>query len=170
LGGPEVRSVREREQKLRGGRRYFRKLQNWPACVVVELGGPNWYDFWHLHPDFRGWSRQSGKARRAHLVVLFRAFERVLQQVASCTEPAQVFVSINTKDSSGNAIYVHTPNPNSDKFPYQFDDYVWQGVRVPPWLVEFIDPDRHEVAETFWHGEKRYVVAPKGPRGRPTRG
>jgi hypothetical protein len=138
------------------------------SVSVVEIGTT----FWHVHPDFKGWSKRTPKARRAHLAVLFESFHRVLEQVADQDEPAQVFVAVNTTDSPGDARYVHTPNPNPNgaKFLYQFGSYRWEGFRVPSWLEEIVDRDRYEVGETVFEGEKQYVVTPRGPRGRPTRG
>ena len=159
----------DRLGKLRGGRRYFRRLRRWPQSVSVNLGQPNWYDLWHAHPDLRDWSLRGRGARRAHLVVLFEAFRRVLQELAAADQPAQVFLAVNTRDSPGDALYVHTPNPNSDNFPYRFDGYSWEHVRVPHWLQEFSGSSQYEVGETVWEGERRYVIAPLGPRGRPTR-
>jgi hypothetical protein len=156
----------DRSPKLRGGRRYFQKLQRWPDSVTILLGGDNWYDLWHTHPDFPGWSRRGHGARRAHLAVLFAAFHRLLEQLAERAESAQVFVTVNTHDSPGDALYVHTPNPHG-KFPYDFGSCRWEGFRVPGWLAEFVDANRFEVAERVFEGEKRYVVTPRGRRGRP---
>ncbi len=170
LGGPIAgRRVAERRKKLRGGRRYFRKLPDWPQSVRVQLGGSSWYDLWHTHPDFYGWSLRSGRAHRAHLEVLFAAFRRVVGELASSNEPGQVFVTVNSRDTAGDALYVHTPNPNADNFPFQFPGYSWSE-EVPSLLAPFVDRVSSEVGWTTFNGEGCYVVAPKGPRGRPTRG
>jgi len=154
---------------LRGGRRYFRKLKLWPASVSRDLDPRVWHDLWHVHPDFHGWSLRSGKARHAHLEVLFEAFRMVLQRVARHSEPYQVFVSVNTDDSPGDALYFHTPNPNERNFPHTFDGYRWD-IAPPPWLAKYIDRDRFEVGETHFEGEKRYVVVPRGKAGRQAMG
>ena len=81
-----------------------------------------------------------------------------------------MFVTVNTHDSPGDALYVHTPNPNADNYPYRFDGYTWEHVRVPGWLQEFSGSGQYEVGETVWERERRYVIVPLGPRGRPTKG
>jgi hypothetical protein len=101
--------------------------------------------------------------------VLFEAFRRILAEAAAYEGPAQVFVSVNTNDSSGNALYVHTPNPNAENFPYQFTSYRWDGFRVPEWLQQHVDHG-WEVGQAVFEGEVRYVVAPRGSRGRPAKG
>jgi hypothetical protein len=159
-------SIREPGRKLRGGRRYFRGLVQWPRRIQIRLGGDAWYDLWHTHPDSQGWSTGGARARQAHLIVLFEAFRRALAQAAGYDGPAQVFVTVNSKDSPGDALYVHTPNPNAQNFPYTFEPYRWEGVRVPEWLRRYID-DQFEVGETLFEGETRYVVVPRGPRWRP---
>ena len=163
------RRVAERRKKLRGARRYFKTLPKWPESVRIQLGGSSWYDLWHTHPDFYGWSLRSGRARRAHLEVLFSAFRRVLEEIAELQEPAQVFVTVNTKDTPGNALYVRTPNPNASNFPFEFPAYSWSKT-IPPMLEPFVDPALFEVGWTKFEGDCCYVVAPKGRRGRLTRG
>jgi hypothetical protein len=101
--------------------------------------------------------------------VLFGAFRSVLTQAAEYDGPAQVFVSLHAKDTAGDALYVHTPNPNSANFPYQFEPYRWEDVRSPEWRTRHVG-EEFEVGETLFEGERRYIVAPRGPRGRPTRG
>jgi hypothetical protein len=167
--GNAMVSVRGPGKKLRGGRRYYRHLRSWPDSVKVTFGPDHWYDLWHQHPDFQGWSTSGGRAHQAHLAVLFQAFHRVLAQAAEYDGPAQVFVCVHTKDTAGDALYVHTPNLNSANFPYRFESYRWEGVQIPEWLLRYINPEV-QVGETVFEGERRYVVAPRGPRGRPTRG
>src|SRR5262245_1972321 len=162
-------STRELRGRPRGGRRYFRALVRWPERVDVRFGEGAWYDLWHIHPDLRGWSTRGGRARQAHLTALFGAFRRILAQAAAYDGPAQVFVSVNSKDSPGDALYVHTPNPNGSPFPYAFEGYRWDDVEVPEWLGRHLDAQL-EVGETVFEGEVRYVVVPRGPRGRETKG
>jgi len=158
-------STRQLGKKLRGGRRYFRNLAHWPDRIQLQFGGSSWYDLWHLHPDFHGWSTVGGGARQAHLVALFHAFRRVLNQAAAYNGPAQVFATVNSKDSPGDALYVHTPNPNAENYPCLFESYRWSDIRIPDWLGRHITKD-FEVGETLFEGEVRYVVVPRGPQGR----
>jgi hypothetical protein len=150
--------------KLRGGRRYFRNLVRWPDTIEVPFGEGAWYDFWHVHPDFLGWSKARRGARGPHLAVLFEAFRRVLAEAEAYAGAAQVFVAVNRNDSSGDALYVHTSNPNDENFPYAFEPYRWDGFGVPAWLRPFLDPS-WDVGETVFEGETRYLVVPRDARG-----
>jgi hypothetical protein len=158
---------RRRTRKLRGGRRYFQKLKGWPAKLGLDFGPEAWYDLWHAHPDFHGWSTLSPKARRAHVDVLLRALATVLEQAVEGGRPFQVFVAVNSRDSPGDALYFHTPNPNSANFPYKFEPYRWEAT-PPTFLAPFVDLKRFEIGETDFEGERRFVVVPRGRGGRPT--
>jgi hypothetical protein len=153
------------KRKLRGGRRYFRRLRRWGETFTVDLAPGHWYDLWHEHPDLFGWSLRGGKARRAHLAALFQAFDRVLEQVRLYEGQFQTFVGICREDSPGDALYFHTPNPNSTNFPHAFPGYRWDA-RVPPWLAEFVDLERFEFGETQYEDKVWYAVVPRGRGGR----
>jgi hypothetical protein len=80
-------SVKAHHRKLRGGRRYFRRLLCWSGGIEVEFGPAYWYDFWRVHPDFQSWNTAGGRTRRAHLVALFQAFRRTVARVATYDGP-----------------------------------------------------------------------------------
>jgi hypothetical protein len=161
------RAMRMSGRKLRGGRRYFRKLRDWPTRLKLDLENGTWYDLWHEHPDFHGWSTIGAKARGAHVDVLLRGLASVLERAGSSREPFQVFVTVNSRDSPGDALYFHTPNPNSTNFPHRFEGYRW-GASPPAWLARYVDVERFEVGETVFEGERRFVVVPRGRGGRLT--
>jgi hypothetical protein len=53
----------------------------------------------------------------------------------------QVFMILLPADSSADGVYVHTPNPNRENFPFLFPDTEWD-VPAPPMLREFLtEPD-----------------------------
>jgi hypothetical protein len=160
-----MRHARPKSRKLRGGRRYFQRLERWPEEVRVDVDRDTNCELWHWHPDFKGWSARSGKARRAHLRVLFVAFERLLAQAMASGRGAQVFVGVKQHDSSGDALYFHTPNSGDTPFPYAFDRFAFGG-QIPGWLVSCVDQSRFEVGSGRIDGEWHYVVVPLGPRGR----
>lgn len=109
----------------------------------------------------------SAKARQAHLDVLFQALSMVLEQASMHVEPFQVFVTVNSTDSPGDALFFHPPNPNVTTFPYTFEGYRWR-ITPPPWLAQHLNGDRFEVGETDFERETRFVVVPRGRGGRLT--
>lgn len=160
-----MRQTRARRHKLRGGRRYFRRLERWPESVRVDVERDMNCEMWHWHPDHRGWSLRSARARRAHLRVLFVAFERVLARVTASDRAAQVFVGVQQLDAPSDALYFHTPNMADIGFPYRFDRFAFGG-RAPDWLAPSIDVARFEVGAALMDGQWHYVVVPLGRHGR----
>lgn len=122
-----------------------------------RLPGPSeWFDLWHTH-IFPGSDDSLGpQARRDGLRSLFEAWGRV--EVAACrlTRPWQSWLVIDPADPIQDAIYLHSPNPNRDNFPYPFEGVNW-GAEIPRWLEEFVTGSDVEIgrsvseeAELYW--------------------
>lgn len=130
-----------------------------------RLPGPaDWFDLWHTHVDWRGEGNSKPDVRRECLRVLFDVWPQVEVLAAQRTGPWQSWVVINVADSGQDAVYLHTPNPQRDNFPYQFKDVTWC-VDPPPWLAEFL-PDEIEVGRSEFEGATLYWVRrPNGAAG-----
>ena len=122
-------------RKVRGQRRYYGNLARVVDRVFVH---DDWYAHRHWHVDRHGLGNVSWPARRAHLVVLFALFRRVLELAKARTNPYQCFVVIEPYDSAQDAVYIHSPNPNGEEFPIPFG-VDWEA-DVPERLREFMDP------------------------------
>lgn len=129
-------SVQRPKGRVRGQRRYYRVLQRDAARFAVPRLG-NWYDYMHWHVDWRGLGNTSWLARRAHLDALFTTFRRVLAQTAEWSDPHQVWLQVDAMDSSQDAVYLHTPNPNKENYPNAFDGVDWNAP-VPERLQAFL--------------------------------
>jgi hypothetical protein len=126
------------ERKFRGRRRYYRKIMR--EAARSEVHESDWYDRMHWHVDWFGVGNLSWRDRRSHLAALFATFRDVLGKTAAWTAPHQCWLQINAVDSSADAVYLHTPNPNPHSFPIDFDWVDWD-VEVPERLREFMtDP------------------------------
>lgn len=124
--------------KVRGGRGYYRALHRDAAAFSVCPAG--WYDKMHWHADWPGVGNLRWSERREHLTALFTMFRRLLAETALWTTPHQTWLQIDAADSSQDAIYLHTANPNAENFPNQFTGVVWDS-EIPRRLREFItDP------------------------------
>jgi hypothetical protein len=121
--------------KVRGRRRYYRGILRDAARVEVRESG--WYDRMHWHVDLPGLGNASWRERRSHLVALFAMFRDVLGKTATWVTPHQCWLQINAVDSSQDAVYLHTPNPNNDDFPIGFEWVEWDAA-VPERLSEFM--------------------------------
>ena len=149
-----------RQKKFRGNKRYYRKLYRRAEEFHIDLGGlDDWYDLWHVHFDWYGRGNKKGKARAEHIKALFTAFENILNQTKTYQKPYQTFLSFNETDSSQDAIYFHTPNPNETNFPYTFESVEW-GIPVPAFLRQFMK-DKHEIGRQEFEGKTWYTIRTK---------
>jgi hypothetical protein len=150
----------DRMKKLRGKKRFYERLAKDASNFRLELEGPNdWYDFWHHHFDWRGQGDKSGRERNEYLKATFTAFEKVLEQLKDYGKPYQVWLSFSAKRSYDDALYFHTPNPNQDNFPYDFEGYSWSA-KVPALLAEY-KKDEYEIGVTIFNEETWYCVRVK---------
>ncbi len=110
-------------KRHRGQRRYYRNLiiQNDISKVIwLNFNDTNtWFDKWHLHFDKRGYGNNSFKRRKPHLDKLFRHFDLLVNQTKKLKTDFQLFVVIFDFSSYNDALYLHTPNPNSSPFPVE---------------------------------------------------
>jgi hypothetical protein len=136
---------------------YYRKLQSDAESFVLDVGEDEWYDLWHTHVDWDGIGNESLEARRLHLKALFTVFERIQTQVRNYPHPYQTWVVVDEADSSQDAVYFHTKNPNTDNFPIDFSFVDWNVV-CPQMLVEFVDSNRYEVGWSEYEGVVSYYV------------
>src|SRR4051812_6545269 len=84
------------QPKLRGRRRYYRKLRREMERFDPVVNG--WHDLDHWHVDWRGYGNESWRGRRAHLEVLFSMFRRLLERVADGPGQIQCWVLVNAVD------------------------------------------------------------------------
>ena len=134
---PDLGQHRPR-RRIRGRRRYYRALRREAERFAVIPSG--WYDYMHWHGDWPGLGNLRWKERRAHLSALFTMFHRLLAATRNWATPHQAWLQIDAFDSSQDAVYLHTANPNTDNFPNGFKGVEWDAP-VPARLREFMtDP------------------------------
>ncbi len=142
--GP-IRIIPDRElgqyrpsRKVRGRRRYYRTLRREAESFAVHPSGH--YDYMHWHADWPGLGNLRWQERREHLAAVFTMFGRLLDETRGWATPHQVWVQIDAYDSSQDAVFLHTPNLNSDNFPNEFEGTAWDA-DIPDRLREFVtDP------------------------------
>lgn len=145
-------------KRFRGASRYYAKLHREARSFSFPLGDDQWYDFHHVHFDFSGHGRRSVKHHREHLRVLFVAFRRVLADVRQSSRPLQVFVSISPVCwPEGDALYIHTPNPNGTAFPHTFTGVSWR-VTPPAFLREFVSGESWDIGVKEQDGQRWFVI------------
>ena len=91
---------------------------------------------------------------------LFALYQQLCDLVEHWKKPTQAWVVIDAVDSSQDALYLHSENPNGDNFPYEFDRVDWGGL-PPTWLKEFLSHEKHEFGTCFFNGNLTYWVREK---------
>ncbi|WP_423148129.1 hypothetical protein [Rubrolithibacter danxiaensis] len=113
-------------RKHRGLKRYYKNL-----AVENDLDKATWLDFdnsktwfdnWHLHFDWKGYGNDSFKRRRPHLDKLFRHFDILVDRTKKLKTDFQLYSVLLDFDSSSDALFLHTPNPNNSQFPFKITD------------------------------------------------
>jgi hypothetical protein len=138
---------------------YYRKLWKHARTFHVNLPKRKWCDLWHEHFDLNGFGNLSRYHRDKHLRILFHAFRLAQVELSAQTSPYQVFLNISRDDSGSDAIYVHTPNPNSSPFPADFGQYQFLS-HVPPLLATHVDSSRYRIGQESFDDRVWYVVIP----------
>lgn len=109
-------------RKHRGLRRYYNNLQtkndDWSG-LNFDDPEKSWFDLWHTHFDWRGYGNNSFKKRKPHLDKLFRHFELLIERAENLKTDYQIWATLLDRDSSSDALFLHTPNPNHDNFPWK---------------------------------------------------
>ena len=87
-------------KRLRGQRRYFRRIHRDAAAFELDVQPDSWWNLWHYHADWRGWGNRGWRYRLEHLRALCRVFQ-----------------TISGEDAGEDATYLHTPNRHGTPFP-----------------------------------------------------
>ena len=126
-----------------------------PASFELSSDPSAWYDLWHTHVDWDGVGDADVSARQRFIATLFALFERAVDQTSQWDRPSNVWVLFHPNSSADDALYVHTQNPNSTPFPYEFKGVSW-GVEPHPLLRPFIEPE-YEVGLSDYAGGMYWV-------------
>jgi hypothetical protein len=112
-------------KRKRGLKRYYRnlKLQNDLDKRKIDFNSLNaWFDNSHWHFDWKGYGNNSFKRRKPHLDKLFRHFDLLVDKTKELKSAFQLYAVLLDFDSSNDALFLHTPNPNNSQFPFKFEN------------------------------------------------
>lgn len=129
-------------RKHRGLRRYYQTLQtqneNWSGLNFIDNDKP-WFDLWHTHFDQKGYGNDSFKRRKPHLDKLFREFDTLVEKAKLLKTNYQIWATLLDYDSYSDALFLHTPNPNHDNFPWKINGLTSKNNLTNPKLVEYVN-------------------------------
>lgn len=135
-------------KKFRGKRRYFRNLKKEAHVKNYDLdfSTDSWFDFWHTHIDFCGYGNDSIKIRKQHIQALFNLFHEANKELENWEKPYQLWIELSPEDSSMDALFIHSPNPNEENFPYEQPLNSMDVKRdLPSYVTDVIDVRHYQI-------------------------
>lgn len=130
-------------KKQRGIKRYYKNLGS-----KVDFDKNTWLDFdnpktwehnWHIHFDSWGYGNTSFKRRKPHLDKLFRHFELLIDKTKKLKQDFQLYSILLDFDSHSDALFLHTPNPNNNQFPFKISDLTLETTLTNKQLNDYIN-------------------------------
>lgn len=90
---------------------------------IINFSGDHgsWFDLWHTHTDLKGEGNTDFFTRLTFLEKLLQEYKRYKCELEKYPHPYQIFMIIDENDSSEDAVYIHTQNPNRDNFPLKIE-------------------------------------------------
>jgi len=86
-------------------------------------GGSNsWFDMWHTHMDWHGVGNKNWERRKKYILDLLEFYRELKNRLSNFHTQYQVWVFIHENDSANDAVYVHSPNPNAENFPFSLNN------------------------------------------------
>lgn len=80
----------------------------------------SWFDMWHTHLDWNGSSTDDVSARQSHFLQTIQTFDTFCGKMEQRGKPYQAWILVDLSDSSEDAIYIHSPDPQGDSpFPFR---------------------------------------------------
>lgn len=148
-------------KKFRGLRRRYKKIQSRLDNLVVNLNEESWYNFYHIHLDWKGITDYSTKNRRSHIKWYLAFLDKIEDLTRGQNKPFQTWIILDSGLASADAIYFHTENPHGE-FPIKFDDYEWD-IQANELLKDIIDLDKYNLGRCLYKDEfYTYCIQKKG--------
>ncbi len=98
--------------------------------------------------------------RQAYVSALLTIFLRSRQQLSTVRCDFQIFIVIDADDSSNDALYVHSPNPNLSTFPYFPKPTKWGDTKLELALSRLVPELEIRVGHMRWDdgGAERHHI------------
>jgi len=130
-------------KKHRGLKRYYKNLitkidPDEISKLAVDNPKP-WFKSQHLHFDIRGYGNNSFKRRKLHLEKLFRHFEFLVEITKNSKAGFQLYAVLCDYHSRSDALFLHTPNPENNQFPFKVSDLQQATTLTNKSLNEYVD-------------------------------
>ena len=141
---------------------YYFNLARRARLFRLPVSRDQWFDLWHTHFDWQNFGALGKLDRRKHLNATFVAFGRARQQLGVWGQPHETFVRAAPHDSGGDAVYVHSANPNGTPFPL-VHHWGTEIHYVPSILFGQVNLSKHSILRSVDGSEIVYSIFPKQP-------
>ncbi|MDA1477480.1 hypothetical protein [Bacillus changyiensis] len=142
-------------KKFRGKKRYFRNLWDIIESFDLEIDNESWFNFSHTHLDFYAVGEHTIKIRREHIKAHIALYDVILKQLETFGKPYQSWICIHKNDPGLDAVYIHSPNPYNNCFPYKNEELNW-ACEIPKTFKDLIDLDKFNFSY-YEFGEVYYI-------------
>ncbi|GJM70087.1 hypothetical protein HMSSN036_23030 [Paenibacillus macerans] len=148
-------------KKYRGLRRRYKLIQRRLDDLVLYLEDDSWYNFYHIHLDWKGITDYSAKNRRSHIKWYLHFLDKIEILTKDKNKPFQTWIILDSGFGSADAIYFHTENPHGE-FPIKFNDFEWD-TQENELLKGLIDLDKYDLGRCLYKdGYYSYCIQKKG--------
>src|SRR5262245_42835724 len=117
---------------------------------MAVVPAADWFDMWHAHLNHEG-----AHQRWANLLNLWAEVDTAGR---ASGRPWQSWVVLQPTQPRDDAVYLHTPNPNRDNFPYLFEGVTWEA-ELPSWAAQDVGLEfgrsNHDGFELLWVRRRR---------------
>jgi len=124
-------------------KKHYRGIERDIRNFNIDLSSENWYNGWHHHLDFNGFSDISYKHRKIHMSYYLKLLNKIEILTKDCTKEFQTWIFIDGEWGGYDAIFIHTQNPHSD-FPMIINDIEFSG-ELPNFLTGLFDITKYAI-------------------------
>ena len=152
----------EPKRKLRGRKRYIRKVLKFAATFGLGNTASDCYGRWHYHPDRHGYGNSGWRMRAPHLEALATIFGRLAELLCHFHKPYQLWIYLDAEHSAQDGIFLYSPNPNSEDFPGVFGEVTWGLPVIEEYFERLIPGHKLRAGHSRWENHDVYFVYAPG--------
>jgi hypothetical protein len=111
----------------------------------------SYFDNWSTEFDWDGEGNKSREKRKDYLKLMLQFFNEAKVRLKKYPRDYQLWIEIDPTDSSKDAVFIHTPNPNNSTFPNHHQGK--KGLKTKDNTIgEFVTKSKLEVYEGTKNG------------------
>lgn len=143
-------------------RRYRKRITRYWAArekaglhTLSRLDMESWFDWWHMHPDWKGKGDRCPDNRKVSVEVVYRLLQEAEKLRNKASKPIQCWALI-ASSAYDDAVYMHSENPHGTP-PYDFSGVEWDSVGNEM-LSEVVDSSTHRIGKLQNESEALFFI------------